>query len=104
MLPANATAATLVEDSQIYVRVYVPETYLGRIHVGQEVPLRVDTWPGRTFTGVVEHINQIGEYTPRNLQTADERANQVFAMRVGLRGDAARLLKPGMAAYISVPK
>lgn len=104
LLPPSATAATLVEDSQLYVRVYVPETYLGRLRVGQELPLRVDTWPHRTFTGVVEHINQVGEYTPRNLQTADERANQVFATRVGLRGEAAQYLKPGMAAYITVPR
>ncbi len=76
ILAPNATAATLLEDDQLYVRIYVPETQLGHIHVGQEVPIAVDSFPGRAFKGVVEHINQVGEYSPRNLQTADERATR----------------------------
>ena len=56
-----------------------------------------------TFKGVIEHINTIGEYSPRNLQTADERADQVFAARVGLR-EGRDQLRAGMAAFIRVPK
>src|SRR4029079_19540838 len=81
----NATAATLVEADQLYVRIYVPETQLGHIATGREVPVSVDSFPNRTFKGVVEHINAVGEFSPRNLQTADERADQVFATRIGLR-------------------
>jgi HlyD family secretion protein len=98
-----ATAATLVEKGQLYVRIYVPETQLGRIHVGDEVPVNVDSFAGRTFKGRVEHINAVGEYTPRNLQTADERANQVFATRVGIVAGEDDL-RAGMAAFIRVPK
>ena len=65
------------------VRIYVPETELGRMHIGQAVPVVVDSFPDKSFQGVVEHINGVGEYSPRNLQTADERADQVFAARVG---------------------
>jgi HlyD family secretion protein len=104
LLPPNATAATLVEDDQLYVRIYVPETRLGKLRPGSEVPVRVDSFPGRTFTGVVENIASEGEYTPRNLQTPDERAWQVFATRIGLREDGQHQLRSGMAAYISVPK
>ncbi|HEX5745475.1 MAG TPA: HlyD family efflux transporter periplasmic adaptor subunit [Archangium sp.] len=104
LLPANATAATLVEDEQLYVRIYVPETHLGRLRPGSEVPVRVDSFPDRSFTGVVETIASQGEYTPRNLQTPDERASQVFATRIGLRDDGLRLLRAGMAAYVTVPK
>jgi HlyD family secretion protein len=102
ILGPNATAASLVEDDQLYVRVYVPETQIGHIHPGQEVPISVDSFPGRTFNGVVEHINDVGEYSPRNLQTADERADQVFATRIGIHGGAE--LRAGMAAFIRVPK
>jgi HlyD family secretion protein len=103
ILSPNATAASLVEEDQLYVRIYVPETQIGHIHSNQEVPVSVDSFPDRTFKGVVEHINDIGEYSPRNLQTADERANQVFATRIGLR-DGAGDLRAGMAAIIHVPK
>lgn len=103
LLAPNAPAATLLEDDQLYVRIYVPETQLGHIKVGEEVPIVVDSFPDRTFKAKVEHINTRGEYSPRNLQTADERADQVFAVRIGLvegRGD----LRAGMAAIARVPK
>ncbi len=103
ILAPNATAATLLEDDELYVRIYVPETLIGRIRVGQEVPITVDSFPDRSFKGVVEHINNVGEYSPRNLQTADERADQVFATRLGLR-EGKDDLRAGMAAFIRVPK
>lgn len=102
LLP-NATAATLLEEDQLFVRIYVPETLIGHVKVGQEVPVTVDSFPGRQFKGVIEHVNAIGEYSPRNLQTADERADQVFATRVGLR-EGRDALKAGMAAFIRVPR
>jgi HlyD family secretion protein len=109
----NATCATLLEEDQLYVRIYVPETQIGHIHPGQEVPVTVDSFPDHTFKGVVEHVNSVGEYSPRNLQTADERADQVFAARIGLRDNASSCsdakgpcaaLRAGMAAFITVPK
>ena len=99
----NAAAATLLEDHQLYVGIYVPETRIDRIKIGKEVPVTVDSFPGKTFAGVVEHINVVGEYSPRNLQTADERADQVFATRVGLR-EGKDALRAGMTAFIQVPK
>jgi membrane fusion protein YbhG len=103
ILAPNATAASLVEDDELYVRIYVPETQIGHVHPDQEVPISVDSFPDRTFKGVVESINQVGEYSPRNLQTADERANQVFATRIGIR-DGVGDLRAGMAAFVHVPK
>lgn len=102
ILGPNATAATLLEDGQLYVRLYVPETQIGRIRVGQEVPIVVDSFD-HPFRGKVEHINTAGEYSPRNLQTADERADQVFAARIGLV-EGKDDLRAGMAATITVPR
>jgi hypothetical protein len=79
------------------------ETLLGRLHVNQAVPILVDSFPDRSFRGVVKHINDVGEYSPRNLQTADERADQVFATRVELQ-EGFTELRAGMAAFIKVPK
>jgi len=102
ILAPNAPAGTLLEDDQLYVRIYVPETQIGRIKVGQEVPISVDSFD-RTFKAKVEHINQRGEYSPRNLQTADERADQVFAVRVALI-EGKDQLRAGMAATMRVAK
>jgi HlyD family secretion protein len=103
ILAPNATAATLLEEDQLYVRIYVPETLIGKLKVGASVPVTVDSFPNKSFKGVVEHINSVGEYSPRNLQTADERADQVFAARVGLH-EGRDELRAGMAAFIEVSK
>ncbi|MGE5183319.1 MAG: HlyD family secretion protein [Acidobacteriota bacterium] len=103
ILAPNAPAATLLEDDQLYVRIYVPETQLGHIQVDQIVPITVDSFGDKQFKGKVEHIDERGQYSPRNLQTADERADQVFAVRVGLLDGKAEL-RAGMAATIHVPK
>jgi len=103
ILAPNATAATLIEDDQLYVRIYVPETQLGHIAVGNEVPIHVDSFPDETFRGAVQHINSVGEYSPRNLQTSDERADQMFAARIGITAGGDRL-RAGMAATIAVPR
>jgi multidrug resistance efflux pump len=103
LLGPNAPAATVLESDQLYVRIYVPETQVGRVKVGDIVPITVDTWPDKSFKGKVEHINVKGEYSPRNLQTADERADQVFAVRIGLI-EGKDELRAGMAATVRVPK
>ncbi|HEX3480354.1 MAG TPA: efflux RND transporter periplasmic adaptor subunit [Kofleriaceae bacterium] len=103
ILAPNQTAVTLVEDDQLYVRIYVPETELGHVAVGQRVAIHVDSFPGQAFDGVVQRINSVGEYSPRNLQTADERADQVFATRIGITSGGDRL-RAGMAATITVPR
>jgi multidrug resistance efflux pump len=102
IIAPSSTAATVLEEDQLYVRIYVPETRLGVVHVGDEMRIRVDTWPNRSFEGKIEHIASVGEYTPRNLQTADERANQVFAVRVGLI-EGRQDLRAGMAALMDLP-
>ena len=101
LLAPDAVAAKLLEPDQLYVRIYVPETQLGYVHPRQEVPLYVDSFPGRVFKAVVEFVNSEGEYTPRNLQTFDERANQVFATRLRIES-GADALRAGMAAFVRV--
>jgi multidrug resistance efflux pump len=103
ILAPNATAARLLEPDQLYVRIYVPETELGHIRPGLAVPIYVDSFPGRAFRGQVESVASEGEYTPRNLQTSDERADQVFAARVRIEPEGD-LLRAGMAAFVRVPR
>jgi multidrug resistance efflux pump len=103
ILAPNATAAKLLEPSELYIRIFVPETVIGHIRPGMELPIYVDSFPHRAFKGVVEFVSDTGEYTPRNLQTADERADQVFASRVRLE-EGADVLRAGMAAFARVPR
>jgi HlyD family secretion protein len=97
---ANAPVATLLEPDQIWVRIYVPEIQLGRVRIGQAAAVRVDTFPHRAFPGRVVEIRNQAEYTPRNIQTLDQRSDQVFGVKVAI--DPAPELKPGMAAIVDL--
>jgi len=103
ILAPNAPAARLLEPTELYVRIYVPETQIGHVRPGLELPIYVDSFPGRSFRGRVEYVASQGEFTPRNLQTADERADQVFATRVRIE-QGADVLRAGMAAFVRVPR
>jgi multidrug resistance efflux pump len=103
ILAANQAAASLVEHDQLFVRAYVPETELGLVHVGDTVDFTVDTFASHPFHAVVQHVNDVGEYTPRNVQTVDERANQVYLVRLGVT-DGHDLLRAGMAVTVRLAR
>lgn len=98
LVAPNQPVAKLLEPSQIWVRVYVPEPQLGLVRVGQKAGVRVDTFPGREFPGHVVEIRTQSEYTPRNVQTLGQRMDQVFGVKVAI--DPAPELRPGMAATV----
>ena len=98
LVGANQPVAKMLEPDQLWVRVYVPEPELGRVRLGQLAMLTVDTYPKREFPGKVVEIRSQAEYTPRNVQTLDQRMDQVFGVKVAI--DRAPELRPGMAAAI----
>ncbi|MGH8102203.1 MAG: HlyD family secretion protein, partial [Chthoniobacterales bacterium] len=102
VLPANGEVATLLLFQHLWVRVYVPETWLGLIKNGEQVRVRVDSFPGKDFPGVVEQINRQAEFTPRNVQTVGDRIKQVFGVKVRLPNNDDRL-RAGMAADVYFP-
>lgn len=102
VLAPNQPAAALLLPQHIWVRVYVPEPWLGRIKVGEAVKARVDAFPGRDFAGVVEQIGRQAEFTPRNVQTVAERIKQVFGVKVRL-DNASNDLRAGMSADVAFP-
>jgi HlyD family secretion protein len=94
---AGATLLTVADLDEVKLTVYIPEDQLGRVFLGQEVAVQVDSFPGRLFPGTVSYISQQAEFTPKNVQTEEERVNMVFAVRVRLP-NPDHLLKPGMPA------
>jgi len=102
VLAANREVATLLLPQHLWVRVYVPEPWLGHIKLDESVKVRVDSDPGKDFAGVVEQIARAAEFTPRNVQTADERIKQVFGIKVRLDNHEDKL-RAGMAADVFFP-
>ncbi len=75
----------------------MPEARLGDVEMGQEVVVEVDAFPDDAFEGTVTHVAHEAQFTPRNVQTSDERANLVFAVTITL-DNHDRKLRPGMPA------
>lgn len=85
----------------VRLTVYISEADIGRVRLGQTAEVTVDSFPGRVFRGTVTFIAQNAEFTPRNVQTRDERATTVFAVRIELP-NADHALKPGMPADVTL--
>jgi multidrug resistance efflux pump len=93
----GAPLMTLADLEHMTLTVYVPEDQLGRVYLGQPVSVTVDAYPDRAFPGAVKHISSEAEFTPRNIQTQEERVNMVFGVEVDLP-NPDHALKPGMPA------
>src|SRR3954464_14443270 len=102
----NQQVATLLLTDHLWVRVFVPEPWLGLIKLGDEVQIKVDSFPDKTFKGHVEQIARSAEFTPRNVQTVSDRVKQVFGIKIRLPGNTAEL-RAGMSAdayFPNIPK
>jgi HlyD family secretion protein len=82
LLAANSPVAQLLEADQLYLMVYVPETKISSVGVGQSAQLHVDSYPTQTFQARVEQIRQQSEFLPRNVQTKEERVHQVIGVKL----------------------
>ena len=102
VLPANREVATLLLPQHLWVRVFVPEPWLGLIKVGDPARVRVDSFPGKDFSGTVEQVNRQAEFTPRNVQTVEDRIRQVFGVKIRLPNNEDKL-RAGMAADAYFP-
>ena len=72
----------MADLSSMEVMIYVPEADLPRVMLGQKVSVVIDAYPDRSFDGKVAHISQTAEFTPKNIQTKDERTKLVFGVKV----------------------
>jgi len=89
---------TLVDLDRLYVKIYVPEPSIGKVALGQEARVSVDAYPGRAFPARVSRVSQEAEFTPKNVETKEERVKLVFAVEVALGENPDGVLKPGMPA------
>lgn len=101
MVPAGAVLVTLLDLDKLWVTVYVPETQIGQVRLRQEALIAADSLPGRRFKGKVEYIAPEAEFTPRNIQSREERAKTVFAVKVGILEGLGEL-KPGMPVDVEL--
>jgi HlyD family secretion protein len=102
VLTAGREAATLLLSGRLWVRVYVPESAISSIQPGQKVAVKSESQPARHCDGVVEQIARAAEFTPRNVQTREERIKQLFGVKVRLEGSGEDF-RAGMSVEVIFP-
>ena len=94
---------TVGDLARPWVKIYIMETDLGRVKFGQKAEVRVDAYPDKVFEGKITYISSQAEFTPKNIQTKEERVKLVFGIKVSLE-NPLQILKPGMPADVTLLK
>jgi HlyD family secretion protein len=102
LLAAGQTGITLALTNRLYVRTFVPETKLGLVRHGQSAEVIVDAHPGKSFKAVVTEIAPDAEFTPKAVETREERVNLVYGAKVDLAQGWEAALVPGQPAEVRV--
>jgi len=97
VVPAGGVVCETAALDVLDLVVFIPEADLGRVYVGQRVEVTVDTYPDRVFPGTVVWIADEAEFTPKNVQTKEDRVDMVFRVKVRVPNPEG-ILKPGMPA------
>jgi HlyD family secretion protein len=98
---AGSPLLTIASLDEVTLVIYIPENRIGQVQLNQEVEVQVDSFPERVFVGRVTNIANEAEFTPRNVQTQEERVNLVFAVKVSIPNPDYHL-KPGMPADATI--
>lgn len=102
VVPAGGRLLTVLDLASVKVTFFVPDAELGRVSLGSPAELRVDAYPGRVFAGKVRRIASEAEFTPRDVQTREDRDRLVYAVEIEVEnGDGA--LRAGMPGDVTLP-
>ena len=101
VVPANQPVMRVLRVEDLWVKIFVPETQYGLVTLKEKVDVTIDSHPGKIFKGKVIQRSNISEFTPRNVQSVDERRHQVFGLKI-LVLDPQGVLNAGMAAEVTI--
>lgn len=112
VVPMGGVVGVMIDPESIYVKTYVPEKHVGRMHLGMRVDVFTDAYPGESTAGSICYISDESEFTPKEVQSYEERVKQVFATKVCFptegQGEPVgsrrqNLLKKGMPVDVQFP-
>ncbi len=97
VVASSQEVLSIADLSSVDLKVFVEETGIGRVRPGQDVEVRIDTFPGKRYAGRVAYVSPQAEFTPKIIQTRKERVKLVFLVKIRV-ANPERELKPGMPA------
>lgn len=94
-IQTGAAVLTIADIKNLWIRGYVSENYLGKVKLGQRVIIKSDSYPGKTYEGKISYISDEAEFTPKTVQTYNERINYMYMIKVTVDNSSLEL-KEGM--------
>ena len=98
VVAAGAPLLEIVDLDRLYLQVYVPEVQIGKVRLGLPARVYTDAFPDQPFDATVRYIASKAEFTPKEVQTADERVKLIYAVRLYLTANPDHRLTPGLPA------
>ena len=95
----NGIVATVTKTDSMWITVYISDKNIGKVKIGQEAEIKIDSFEDRAFPGYVTFIAEEAEFTPKNIQTKDEREKLVFGVKIKISNDDGSL-KAGLPADV----
>ena len=99
-VPLGSPVVALLNRQDRWIRIYIPEAAIGAVRLGQAATISCDTYPDRSFQGEVVFVASQAEFTPKTVQTTEERVKLVYAVKVRITDDPEYVLKPGLPADV----
>lgn len=101
ILPPGVPVVTLIDPSQLFLKVYLKTEEMSKVKIGAEAKVTLDGID-KSFRATVIRVSEKAEFTPKNVETRDQRTNLVFEVRLGNFDDAEHILKSGMSANVVI--
>jgi len=95
---AGAPLLELVDLERLYLQVYVPEHQIGKVRLDLPARIYTDAFPDQPFEATIRYIASKAEFTPKEVQTPDERVKLIYAVRLYLTENPDHQLTPGLPA------
>ncbi|EHQ87758.1 HlyD family secretion protein [Desulfosporosinus youngiae] len=97
----GTTLATILNPDDLWIKIYIPGAKLGQVKMGGEVSIAADAYPDKSFKGQIQYISTQAEFTPKNVQTKEERTKTVYAVKISIT-EGKDQLKAGMPADVTL--
>jgi HlyD family secretion protein len=97
----GTTLVTILDPNDLWIKIYIPEAKLSQVKMGGTAFIAVDSYPGKTFKGQIQYVSNQAEFTPKNVQTKEERTTTVYAVKISIT-EGKDQLKAGMPADVTL--
>ncbi len=97
VIQPGSTIFTVIDMNDIWLTAYIMEADLGKVHLDQPVDIKTDSYPNKIYKGRISFISQESEFTPKYIQTPEERVKLVYRIKIDVNNPNFEL-KPGMPA------